>query len=97
MCGCGKSSVGNRLSRNKSTLGSCGNRKHTLIKSKNKLAALLNVTANEDLKNSYKQILSDIDNTLKESATLGQCVDLKFVSAVKNEIENEYSKYRNPR
>lgn len=97
MCGCGKSSVGSRLSRNKATLGSCVNRKHTLIKSKNKLTALLNVTANEDLKNSYKQILSDIDNTLKQSDASGQCVDLKFVSAVKNEIENEYSKYRNPR
>ena len=97
MCGCGKSSTGNRLSRNSSTLGSCGNRKNTLIKSKNKLTALINATTDEDLKNNYKQILSDIDNTLKQSSTSGQCVDLKFVSAVKNEIEYEYSKYRNPR
>lgn len=90
MCGCSGS-----LSYKASKSTACGWKASKLENARNKIAVLFNVVSDTQLKEEYNALKEEIGQILLLIYNNGTCPETSVVTAIINEIENEYANYYN--
>lgn len=90
MCGCSGS-----LSSKASKSSACGWKASKLEDARNKIAILFNAVKDAQLKEEYNTLKVEIEQILLLIYNNGTCPETSVVTAIINEIENEYANYYN--